>query len=151
MYAEHTPPLGATRPHGMVKVGMDTDSPGNVAYPPSLHLCQIHSYILKHAGYDANPSFLVTGFSQLHDDGTGGVRCFLASFFHLPLVCNPISRRIFLYPISKYFLLPTALPLRLALRRSMNEKFHERSVPTVSFVRHGLTAPTTLTKALATQ
>ncbi|KAI0251580.1 glycoside hydrolase family 92 protein [Lactifluus subvellereus] len=45
---------GATLPHGMVKVGMDTDSPGN------------------HAGYDANTSFLVTGFSQLHDDGTGG-------------------------------------------------------------------------------
>ncbi|KAN0133092.1 Glycosyl hydrolase family 92 domain containing protein, partial [Lactarius tabidus] len=45
---------GATVPHGMVKVGMDTDSPGN------------------HAGYDANPSFLVTGFSQMHDDGTGG-------------------------------------------------------------------------------
>ncbi|KAI0296922.1 glycoside hydrolase family 92 protein [Multifurca ochricompacta] len=45
---------GATLPHGMVKVGMDTDSPEN------------------HAGYDANPAFLVTGFSQLHDDGTGG-------------------------------------------------------------------------------
>ncbi|KAI0703899.1 glycoside hydrolase family 92 protein [Cerioporus squamosus] len=45
---------GATIPHGMVKVGMDTDSPGN------------------HAGYDANPIFNVTGFSQLHDDGTGG-------------------------------------------------------------------------------
>ncbi|KAI0055360.1 glycoside hydrolase family 92 protein [Artomyces pyxidatus] len=45
---------GVTLPHGMVKVGMDTDSPGN------------------HAGYDANSSFRVTGFSQLHDDGTGG-------------------------------------------------------------------------------
>ncbi|KAF8267730.1 glycoside hydrolase family 92 protein [Lactarius quietus] len=45
---------GATVPHGMVKVGMDTDSPGN------------------HAGYDANSSYYVTGFSQLHDDGTGG-------------------------------------------------------------------------------
>ncbi|KIP07755.1 glycoside hydrolase family 92 protein [Phlebiopsis gigantea 11061_1 CR5-6] len=45
---------GATLPHGMVKAGMDTDSPGN------------------HAGYDANPTFNVTGFSQLHDDGTGG-------------------------------------------------------------------------------
>ncbi|KAI9449063.1 glycoside hydrolase family 92 protein [Lactarius psammicola] len=45
---------GPTLPHGMVKVGMDTDSPGN------------------HAGYDANSSYLVTGFSQLHDDGTGG-------------------------------------------------------------------------------
>ncbi|KAI0260072.1 glycosyl hydrolase family 92-domain-containing protein [Gloeopeniophorella convolvens] len=45
---------GATVPHGMVKVGMDTDSPGN------------------HAGYDADPSYRVTGFSQLHDDGTGG-------------------------------------------------------------------------------
>ncbi|KAI0649690.1 glycoside hydrolase family 92 protein [Trametes meyenii] len=49
----HTFP-GATVPHGMVKVGMDTDSPGN------------------HAGYDANPRFNATGFSQLHDDGTGG-------------------------------------------------------------------------------
>ncbi|CDO77720.1 Glycoside Hydrolase Family 92 protein [Trametes cinnabarina] len=38
----------------MVKVGMDTDSPDN------------------HAGYDSNPSFSATGFSQLHDDGTGG-------------------------------------------------------------------------------
>ncbi|KAI0922609.1 hypothetical protein AcV5_009537 [Taiwanofungus camphoratus] len=45
---------GATLPHGMVKVGMDTDSPGN------------------QAGYDANPIYNVTGFSQLHDDGTGG-------------------------------------------------------------------------------
>ncbi|TBU25783.1 glycoside hydrolase family 92 protein [Dichomitus squalens] len=45
---------GALIPQGMVKAGMDTDSPGN------------------HAGYDANPIFNVTGFSQLHDDGTGG-------------------------------------------------------------------------------
>ncbi|KAF8184698.1 glycoside hydrolase family 92 protein [Pholiota molesta] len=45
---------GATLPHGMIKVGMDTDSPGN------------------HAGYDGDPTFNVTGFSQLHDDGTGG-------------------------------------------------------------------------------
>ncbi|KAI0767769.1 glycoside hydrolase family 92 protein [Fomes fomentarius] len=45
---------GVTLPHGMVKVGLDTDSPDN------------------HAGYDANPVTLVTGFSQLHDDGTGG-------------------------------------------------------------------------------
>ncbi|OBZ76796.1 hypothetical protein A0H81_02961 [Grifola frondosa] len=45
---------GATLPHGMVKAGMDTDSPNN------------------HAGYDANPIYSATGFSQLHDDGTGG-------------------------------------------------------------------------------
>ncbi|KAL1948226.1 hypothetical protein VTO73DRAFT_12301 [Trametes versicolor] len=45
---------GVTLPHGMVKVGIDTDSPDN------------------HAGYDSNPSFSVTGISQLHDDGTGG-------------------------------------------------------------------------------
>ncbi|OAX39419.1 glycoside hydrolase family 92 protein [Rhizopogon vinicolor AM-OR11-026] len=38
----------------MVKVGLDTDSPGN------------------QAGYDANPIFSATGFSQLHDSGTGG-------------------------------------------------------------------------------
>ncbi|KAI0708309.1 glycoside hydrolase family 92 protein [Earliella scabrosa] len=49
----HTFP-GANVPHGMVKAGMDTDSPGN------------------HAGYDADPIYNVTGFSQLHDDGTGG-------------------------------------------------------------------------------
>ncbi|KIK62310.1 glycoside hydrolase family 92 protein [Collybiopsis luxurians FD-317 M1] len=38
----------------MAKVGMDTDSPGN------------------QAGYDANSTFNATGFSQLHDTGTGG-------------------------------------------------------------------------------
>jgi len=38
----------------MAKVGMDTDSPGN------------------QAGYDANATFNATGFSQLHDTGTGG-------------------------------------------------------------------------------
>ena len=37
------------------------------------------SNIFQNAGYDANPSVLVTGFSQLHDDGTGGVRYFLNS------------------------------------------------------------------------
>ncbi|TEB24719.1 hypothetical protein FA13DRAFT_1738929, partial [Coprinellus micaceus] len=45
---------GATLPHGMIKAGMDTDSPGN------------------HAGYDGDPKYNVTGFSQLHDSGTGG-------------------------------------------------------------------------------
>ncbi|CCM06181.1 uncharacterized protein FIBRA_08423 [Fibroporia radiculosa] len=45
---------GATLPHGMAKPGMDTDSPGN------------------QAGYDANPIYNATGFSQLHDQGTGG-------------------------------------------------------------------------------
>ncbi|KAK7458787.1 hypothetical protein VKT23_009792 [Stygiomarasmius scandens] len=49
----HTFP-GATVPHGMVKVGMDTDSPGN------------------HAGYDGDPQYNVTGFSQMHQEGTGG-------------------------------------------------------------------------------
>ncbi|GBE89826.1 Uncharacterized secreted [Sparassis crispa] len=45
---------GATIPHGMVKAGMDTDSPHN------------------QAGYDANAIYNATGFSPLHDDGTGG-------------------------------------------------------------------------------
>ncbi|KAF8624708.1 hypothetical protein AX17_007039 [Amanita inopinata Kibby_2008] len=45
---------GVTLPHGMVKTGMDTDAPGN------------------HAGYDGDPKYNVTGFSQLHDSGTGG-------------------------------------------------------------------------------
>ena len=63
----------------MVKVGMDTDSPGNV----SRSYCKlpniIHIYTPppeKHAGYDANPIYNVTGFSQLHDTGTGGVSTF---------------------------------------------------------------------------
>ncbi|KIY53187.1 glycoside hydrolase family 92 protein [Fistulina hepatica ATCC 64428] len=38
----------------MVKVGMDTDSP------------------YRQSGYDANSTYNATGFSQLHDDGTGG-------------------------------------------------------------------------------
>ena len=70
------PTLGATVPHGMVKVGMDTDSPENVVYPTP-PLCHVCSYLFQHAGYDANSSVLVTGFSQLHNDGTGGVRHFL--------------------------------------------------------------------------
>ncbi|KAJ7051298.1 glycoside hydrolase family 92 protein [Mycena amicta] len=44
---------GATVPHGMVKVGMDTDGD-------------------NFAGYDGRPEFNVTGFSQLHQSGTGG-------------------------------------------------------------------------------
>ncbi|KAK7690247.1 hypothetical protein QCA50_006902 [Cerrena zonata] len=46
----HTFP-GVTLPHGMVKVGPDTNSPDN------------------HAGYDGNPDFNFVGFSQMHDDG----------------------------------------------------------------------------------
>ncbi|KAJ7096562.1 glycosyl hydrolase family 92-domain-containing protein [Mycena belliarum] len=44
---------GATVPHGMVKIGMDTDGD-------------------NFAGYDARPEFNVTGFSQMHQSGTGG-------------------------------------------------------------------------------
>ncbi|KDQ19392.1 glycoside hydrolase family 92 protein [Botryobasidium botryosum FD-172 SS1] len=45
---------GATTPNGMVKAGMDTDSPE------------------RQAGYDGNLTYKATGFSQLHDSGTGG-------------------------------------------------------------------------------
>ncbi|KAF8603565.1 glycoside hydrolase family 92 protein [Ceratobasidium sp. AG-I] len=45
---------GATIPHGMIKAGLDTDSPD------------------RHAGYDRNMTYNATGFSQLHDTGTGG-------------------------------------------------------------------------------
>ncbi|CAE6525000.1 unnamed protein product [Rhizoctonia solani] len=45
---------GATIPHGMIKAGLDTDSPD------------------RHAGYDRNITYNATGFSQLHDTGTGG-------------------------------------------------------------------------------
>ncbi|KAJ8523250.1 hypothetical protein ONZ45_g311 [Pleurotus djamor] len=61
---------GATVPHGMIKAGMDTDSPGN------------------HAGYDANAAFWVTGFSQLHESGTGG-DIPLSNFKIWPLVDCP--------------------------------------------------------------
>ncbi|KIJ55604.1 glycoside hydrolase family 92 protein [Sphaerobolus stellatus SS14] len=50
----------------MVKAGLDTDSPGN------------------QAGYDADPKYNVTGFSQLHDDGTGGSAS-LSNFKLFPL------------------------------------------------------------------
>ena len=59
-------------PHGMVKVGMDTDSPGNVR----VRLVEVEDYIspiLQHAGYDGNATYNATGFSQLHESGTGGV------------------------------------------------------------------------------
>lgn len=52
----------------MVKVGMDTDSPGNVGTLRRL-LGPPAKFTFQHAGYDANPIFNVTGFSQLHDDG----------------------------------------------------------------------------------
>ncbi|KAL4242836.1 Peptide-N(4)-(N-acetyl-beta-glucosaminyl)asparagine amidase [Abortiporus biennis] len=68
----HTFP-GATLPHGMVKAGVDTDSPGN------------------HAGYDGDPQFNATGFSQLHDDGTGGavpLSLFKLWAFH---TCGPLD------------------------------------------------------------
>ncbi|KAJ3571669.1 hypothetical protein NP233_g3599 [Leucocoprinus birnbaumii] len=44
---------GATLPHGMVKAGLDVDKD-------------------NWGGYSADPSALATGFSQLHESGTGG-------------------------------------------------------------------------------
>ncbi|KAI0033572.1 glycoside hydrolase family 92 protein [Vararia minispora EC-137] len=61
---------GATLPHGMVKVGMDTNSRNN------------------QAGYDADPKYSVTGFSQLHDDGTGD-RASLSNFKIFPTAGCP--------------------------------------------------------------
>ena len=34
---------------------------------------------VQYAGYDASPYYSATGFSQLHDDGTGGVSISLPS------------------------------------------------------------------------
>ncbi|KAK2466575.1 hypothetical protein APHAL10511_001437 [Amanita phalloides] len=61
---------GATIPHGMVKVGMDTNSPEN------------------QAGYDGNPAYQATGFSQLHDSGTGGGAS-LSNFKIFPILQCP--------------------------------------------------------------
>ncbi|THH06986.1 hypothetical protein EW145_g3696 [Phellinidium pouzarii] len=73
---------GSTVPHGMVKVGMDTDSPHNVCDSDSDTYSvraltpadpSIESPLIRQqAGYDANATFNATGFSQLHDSGTGG-------------------------------------------------------------------------------
>ncbi|KAI5118656.1 hypothetical protein M0805_002576 [Coniferiporia weirii] len=83
---------GATVPHGMVKVGMDTDSPHN------------------QAGYDANPSFNATGFSQLHDSGTGG-GVPLSNFKLWPLSsCN-----------STFESCQTSIESRKALRRILGD------------------------------
>ncbi|KXN83541.1 hypothetical protein AN958_01250 [Leucoagaricus sp. SymC.cos] len=61
---------GATIPHGMVKAGLDTDSNENFA------------------GYDANPKANATGFSQLHESGTGGAVP-LSNFKLWPIVGCP--------------------------------------------------------------
>ena len=106
LHSETNPTLGATVPHGMVKVGMDTDSPGNVVYP-TLSSCHMCSYFFQHAGYDANSSYLVTGFSQLHDDGTGGVRHFLQSLpHHHSPICNTIITQA--VPLSNFKIFPSA-------------------------------------------
>ena len=63
---------GATLPHGMAKAGMDTnsDQPARFFCYYSHDRCRLTS--IQQAGYDANPQFNVTGFSALHDSGTGG-------------------------------------------------------------------------------
>lgn len=80
---------GATLPHGMVKAGMDTDSPGN------------------HAGYDGDARYNVTGFSQLHDSGTGG--------------SIPLSNfKLWAYAsCSSYEKCPSAIALRKVLRKTL--------------------------------
>ncbi|KAI0697371.1 glycoside hydrolase family 92 protein [Cytidiella melzeri] len=85
---------GATLPHGMAKVGMDTDSPGN------------------HAGYDANPIFNVTGFSQLHDDGTGG---------SIPLSLFKVFPFAFCGTDDKFEQCPTSLDGRKVLRKTLSD------------------------------
>ncbi|KAJ7214338.1 glycosyl hydrolase family 92-domain-containing protein [Mycena pura] len=62
---------GATVPHGMIKVGMDTDGD-------------------NFAGYDGRPQFNVTGFSQLHQSGTGGAVP-LSNFKLFPVPHCPIT------------------------------------------------------------
>ncbi|KAF7966871.1 hypothetical protein HWV62_36683 [Athelia sp. TMB] len=81
---------GATLPHGLAKVGMDTDSPGN------------------QAGYDANPTYNVTGFSQMHDSGTGG-GVSLSNFKLFPF-----------YNCSSFEKCPTSLEGRKALRKILD-------------------------------
>ncbi|KAF7300489.1 Glycoside hydrolase family 92 protein [Mycena chlorophos] len=66
---------GATVPHGMVKVGMDTDGD-------------------NFAGYDPNPLANVTGFSQLHQSGTGGAVP-LSNFKLFPIPECPVNNNHF--------------------------------------------------------
>lgn len=66
---------------------MDTDSPG------------------RHAGYDGDPQYNVTGFSQLHDSGTGGAYP-LSNFKIFPLgECSSFDK------------CPTSLAARKVLRK----------------------------------
>ena len=65
---------------------MDTDSPGNVSTCIISGFGNLHDFAVQHAGYDANPTFNVTGFSQLHDDGTGGVSDAVLQYLSLYLM-----------------------------------------------------------------
>jgi hypothetical protein len=86
----------------MTKVGMDTDSPGNVRASIQRHPApsSLHFPVLQHAGYDAMPIYNVTGFSQLHDDGTGGVSftfqasCLLCTYGCLTTHVEPASLQL---------------------------------------------------------
>lgn len=82
---------GATLPHGMAKAGLDTDSPDG------------------QAGYDANPIYHATGFSQLHDSGTGGG--FSLSNFKLWPLAN----------CSSFSTCPTGITARKVLRNLLSD------------------------------
>nr|GAT50324.1 glycoside hydrolase family 92 protein [Mycena chlorophos] len=89
--------LGATVPHGMVKVGMDTDGD-------------------NFAGYDPNPLANVTGFSQLHQSGIGGAVP-LSNFKLFPIPECPVNNNHFEQYLTfiagrktLYKLLPSGLP-----------------------------------------
>ncbi|KAF8760180.1 Glycoside hydrolase family 92 protein [Rhizoctonia solani] len=110
---------GATIPHGMIKAGLDTDSPD------------------RHAGYDRNISYNATGFSQLHDTGTGGVR---SPPSHLPLLSPATNPHLFTgIPLSNFKIWPFAsckrfgeCPTSIAGRKLKRQPLKDGSLPDIA-------------------
>ena len=80
MYTNNNAPLGATELYPMEwsKFGWTSILQKTLRILPPCSV--LVSNLFQHTRYHANPPFSVTGFSQSHDDGTGGVCCLLDSF-----------------------------------------------------------------------
>lgn len=124
----------------MVKAGMDTDAPGNVCatYRASLHLL-IH--FGQHAGYDGNANYNVTGFSQLHDSGTGGVS--LGTYTPTGIFLTHLPQSV---PLSNFKLWPFAnctqfekCPTALASRKTLRNILDNGMLDDVHSGMHRLT------------
>lgn len=85
---------------------MDTDSPGNVRFL-FIRIFPLRAYFIntQHAGYDADPVYKVTGFSQLHDDGTGGASPSTTRCTNLAHIANLLPPQA--VPLSNFKIFPS--------------------------------------------